>query len=107
MRFVFGRRYGGRAPLQLRHRSGRVPREGRRVLGLHAVRRHTVLVLGQRRHGVVRFFAHLQPHTGRVLRLFLVHARIAALPAQGGTLRGRQVGPDVSIRWMIAINNPE
>lgn len=98
VRAVVGSRHGGGAALQLRRRAGRVPRPRRRVFGLHAVRRHTVLVRGQFGDGPAYVLVHLQSHSRRVLRGVLLYAGVAEIPVQQRPLRGRQNGFNVRTR---------
>jgi len=92
---VSGRRHGGSATVQPRRGAKRVPRPWWCVPRLHAVRGHPVLIRVQRAAGPAHVRVQLRRLSASVLRPFLAHARIAAVPVQPRALRGRQSSPQV------------
>jgi len=80
VRTVAGCRHGGSATVQLRRGAKRVPRPWWRVPRLHAVRGHPVLIRVQCPAGPAHVRVHLRRLSTSVLRPFLAHARIAAVP---------------------------
>lgn len=101
MRTVAGCRHGGCATVQLRRGAKRVSRTWWRVPRFHAVRGHPVLIRVQFLAGPPDVRFDLRHLSASVLRTFLAHARIAALPVQPRTLLGRQIGPHVRSTLLI------
>jgi len=97
VRPVTGRDHRGRAAVRQRRVARRSARPHRRVLGLHAVRRHTVRVRGQNRVGQsAAVLFGVRHRAAGVRRAVLVHARVARPSVQRGPARRSRGGIQVS-----------